>query len=260
MEEQGRNNLHAHIIVTLAGFPSSLSDFLDQLKAHPTVTVDNIVRFAENLESHNPFFDAHMQSASMRCCNEACQQAGASEFISEPIPDYIKNATKPLGFNFEEPATVRCETCEATYSGSKEIERAALAELAKHADMKPLVDAWRRDDKASVRELAAMPEVVLDMDMLRTPKCQAVLALLVLQGNRHRAGHHASCFKVKGSKTCRYRFPRDCINNQLTTLVINGVKLVDSRNEVDVNGDMAMADGEEVRYEPKPNITLKPKY
>ena len=57
------------------------------------------------------------------------------------------------------------------------------------------------------------------MDQLHTPKFQAVLALLVLQYNRHRPEHHRSCFKIKIKATCQYNLPMDA--NMLTTLIIN---------------------------------------
>lgn len=222
------------MLVTLAGFANSLHTLMETLKAHPSITIDNIIRFADRLESHNAFSDAAMQDACMRCSADTCQREGVlgCKLSSNPIPDAIKNTHKCLGYDFEEPATVRCDQCGATSSGYAAIERAALVELSKHEDMAPLVKAWRQQDKNAIRELAVLPEAELDMDKLNSPKCQAILALVVLQANCHRAGHHKSCFKVKAIATCRYRFPRECHDNKVTRLLLNGVTFIDSSNDM----------------------------
>ena len=101
MEEQGRNNLHVHMVLTIAGMPRTVSQLLTQLRTYPNVTIDKIVGFAEHLESHNAFSDPEVQKANVRCQDVACtREAGKGVFIAEPIPEHIKNAQKPLGFNF----------------------------------------------------------------------------------------------------------------------------------------------------------------
>lgn len=101
MEEQGRNNLHVHIIITIAGMPTSISELLSQLRTYPNVTIDKIMGFAEHLESHNAFWDPKVRQASVRCRNDACtQNIGSGVFVAEPIPEHVQNAEKPLGFHF----------------------------------------------------------------------------------------------------------------------------------------------------------------
>ena len=191
--------------------------------------VDNLVRFADSLECHNACSDVTMRSENCCCWETACKAAGTTTFTSQAIPQAVKFASKPLGYNFEEPATVRCDNCHDTRKGSEAVERAALAELRKHPDMHPLIEAWTNRNKPLVRTRAAgggdgdtRPEVELVIEDLHLPKFQAILALLVLQANNHRAGHHASCFKtstVTRKLGCRYGFPQNC--QYITTLFIN---------------------------------------
>jgi len=74
--------------------------------------------------------------------------------------------------------------------GSTEIELAALRELERHDDMLPITRAYKNNDKVGVREAAGaainLPGVHLDMELLHTPKYQALMALIVLQVHRVR--------------------------------------------------------------------------
>jgi len=66
------------------------------------------------------------------------------------------------------------------------------------------------------------------------------------QTNRHRAGHHRSCFN-KRVKGCRYHFPQECIDT--TALVINGTRVTSggvSPSAADTaDGDEDMGEEEE---------------
>jgi hypothetical protein len=153
---------------------------------------------------------------------EATGSSTPQPLISEAIDDKIKKTTKPLGFHFPSPNTVAYDVCQTKYVGHEVLERAAVSELETHGELfSELVRAWKRgNDAYGVRTQALC--IDLDMDQLHTPKFQAVLALLVLQYNRHRPGHHRSCFKIKIKATCRYNLPMDA--NMLTTLIINNME------------------------------------
>ena len=279
MEEQFRNNLHGHFIISLAAAPSTLKALVEKLNNSPGISVTKVIDLAEKIQCNSVMCDSDFYKKCMVCENTACpevaspisptadtavdpdiviatlpgtedREATASStprpLISEAIDDSIKNTTKPLGFTFPAPNTVACEVCLKKYVGHQVLERAALTELETHGEeFSELVKAWNRgNDDYGVRTEALC--IDLDMEKLHTPKFQAVLALLVLQYNLHRPGHHRSCFKIKIKATCRYDLPMDA--NMQTTLIINNMEFDKSGNVIflsdSVSTDPMDIDGE----------------
>ena len=236
-----------------------------------------MIDFAEKLQCNNVMSDLKFYKESLVCETETCPavvapptptddpatdtatgmdtslgpesgestvQSTRPSLISEPIEESIKNTTKPLGFYFPSPNTAACDVCKTKYIGHEVLKRAALAELRKHEDMLELVKACERgNDTFGVRTEALHfleVDVVLDMDHLHEPKYQAVLVMLVLQCNRHRAGHHRSCFKLKIKGTCRYNLPASM--HLLTTLMINNMEFDTFGNVHYIENDVADTD------------------
>lgn len=287
VEEQFRNNLHGHFIISLAAAPSTLKAFLDKLNNSTFISVKNVIDLAENIQCNSVMSNPDVYKSCMVCENKACSAVAPhtspifettidSDIVmvsvpgpdanvatgssapqplrSEPIPDDVLKTTKPLGFHFPSPNTVACDVCQTKYVGHEVLERAALIELESHGDeFSKLVKAWKSgNDDYGVRTEALW--VDLDMDQLHKPKFQAVLALLVLQYNRHRAGHHRSCFKLRIQGTCRFNLPMDA--TQLTTLLINNMEIDKFGNivfhDVDVReqGDILATDNDDTSSNP----------
>ena len=263
MEEQFRNNLHAHFIISLAAAPSTLKALVEKLNNSRGISVMKVIDLAEKIQCNSVMCNSDFYKKCMVCENTACPEVasptsptadtaidsniviatlpGAEDretttsstprpLISEAIDDKIKNTTKPLGFLFPAPNTVACDVCLKKYVGHEVLERAALSELETHGEeFSELVKAWKRgDDDYGVRTQALC--IDLDINQLHLPKFQAVLALLVLQYNLHRPGHHRSCFKLKIKTTCRYDLPKDA--NMQTTLIINNMEFDKSGNVI----------------------------
>ena len=279
VEEQFRNALHSHAVISLAAAPHTLKALLDKINKSGFLTVQKVTDFANGIQCNDIMSNSKLYDDKMVCETEGCtnnsatpsptaddtmdaatdialSQAGPSStnnttapqtstptrLISEPIDDAIKYTTKPLGFNFESPKDVACRVCKTKYVGYQVLRRAALAELRKHPDAAELVKACENgnNDTFVIRNeaLRLKPEkdgvpFELDMEQLNTPKFQAVLAILVLQFNRHRAGHTRSCFKIKIKGTCRYDLPKSML--LLTTFFINDI-------QIDEHGNLAFLD------------------
>ncbi|KAK3257935.1 hypothetical protein CYMTET_32997 [Cymbomonas tetramitiformis] len=108
VEEQGGQNLHAHILVTVVGLPHTHEALLQKLREHPNMTLKGIIQYVEAVKCNNAFSDFACQKEFTACDEEACQMAGHHQFVSVAVPAHIKNTTKPLGYAFPEPHTVRC--------------------------------------------------------------------------------------------------------------------------------------------------------
>ena len=275
VEEQFRQNLHAHGIYSLAAAPSTLKAFVDKLNRTGGISVERVINFANDIQCNSVMSDPVFYDKSMVCENAACPAVVAPppvaadtvmdptavlatspglasdneapvvplaprSLISEPIDESILNTTKPLGYHYQSPPTVACDVCYTKYVGHEVLERAVLVELQKHGGIfADLGEAWGRSNDAFNVRMEAMSIEILDMETLRKPEYQAVLTLLVLQFNRHRAGHHRSCFKLKIKGTCRFGLPHG--THLLTTLIINNMEFdkfgnvmyLDNRSTVD---------------------------
>ncbi|KAK3248193.1 hypothetical protein CYMTET_42332 [Cymbomonas tetramitiformis] len=116
VEEQGGQNLHAHILVTVAGLPHTHEALVQKLREHPQTTLRGIIKFVEAVKCNDASTDAACPNEFMACNEEPCQKLGQNQFVSVAVPAHIKNTTKPLGFASPEPNTVRCP-----YSQSDEL-------------------------------------------------------------------------------------------------------------------------------------------
>ncbi|KAK3252958.1 hypothetical protein CYMTET_37769 [Cymbomonas tetramitiformis] len=139
VEEQGGQNLHAHILVTVAGLPHTHEALEQKLREHPQMTLRSIIKFVEAVKCNEAFSDAACQNEFMACNEEACQKMGQNQFVSVAVPAHIKNTTKPLGFAFPEPNTVRCP-----YSQSDELNGSVVAGKKTNAKQAIKTEADRR--------------------------------------------------------------------------------------------------------------------
>jgi hypothetical protein len=196
--------------------------------ATPSSTTTAVPRTSTDDVTGNP-----VQAGPTIAHDATIPAATPTPLISEPIQDHIRYTTKPLGFNFASPITAVCDVCKTKYVGEAVLRKAALAELRKHPDAARLVEACENDHDDTFRtrnEALRMTTAYddngafeLDMTQLHMPKFQAVLAILVLQYNRHRPGHSRSCFKLKIKGTCRYDLPK--LMQLLTTFLINDIQI-----------------------------------
>jgi hypothetical protein len=278
VEEQFRQTLHGHGIYSLAAAPSTLKAFVDKLNNCGGISVERVINFANDIQCNSVMSNPVFYEKCMVCENEACPAvvapppvpdtvmdtvavvlatppaAGLADdgeetgvpstprpLVSEPIDESILNTTKPLGYNFKSPPTVACDVCHTKYVGHEVLERAALVELEKHGGtFAELVEAWGRGNDAFNVRMEALCIVIDDMEALKKPEYQAVLTLLVLQFQRHRAGHHRSCFKLKIKGTCRFALPQG--KHLVTTLIINNMEF-DKFGNVIYHGNPSTADG-----------------
>jgi hypothetical protein len=237
IEEQHRGALHAHMLLHIAGLPSTAEEMLQAWKSPTNLAA--LQKYMEMVQSQSTF----LPLSQLRC--PACEE---TDLCQPSFPDDIVQM-KAAKASMPEPKLLVCPACNF------------------HCEPSALVTNWIRNTLQCSEEEArsGFTEEDLLLEMIShgspatmvdgagteeglpyTRRTCAKLASRVLAYNLHDAGHRKSCFKA--GDTCRYNFPMQA--NDETAF---HPQLVDNAKQLDL--DTLIEDVKAFVIEPKRGVS-----